>query len=170
MTCIVAIKDNGIVHMAGERANSDSDIIISSKEAKVFDMGFYLLGYCGEVGIAQSIVYNFKAPEFSTKNIKLYMQRKFMKALRQFVKEQWGDRSHESALLIGIKNTIWEISLDDFQCLEYDELAIGTGGAYAIGSLYSNTHLTPKDRCTEAIEAAIKYSPDCCGPIDYLSK
>lgn len=170
MTCIVAISDGTTVYMGGERGWSDDHSIIPALEPKIFDKGLYLIGYAGNGGMGQNVVYNFEAPPLVTNTkIDKYMHTVFMPALKKFVK---GDikEEEETSFIIGIKGRVYEISLEDFQCTEYAEVAIGSGNSYALGSLYSTGPLENPYRITLAIEAAIQYSPTCSGPIDYLEK
>lgn len=168
MTCIVAISDGTTVYMGGERGYSDDHSIIPSLEPKIFDKGLYLIGYAGNAGTGQNVVYNFEAPPLvtNTKTDK-YMHGVFIPALKKFLKD---DKDDETSLIIGIKGRVYEIDLEDYQCTEYAEVAIGSGYTYALGSLYSTTPLDNNYRIQVAMEAAIQYSPTCSGPVDYLQK
>lgn len=168
MTVIVAISDGNTIYMGGDRGYSDGDSIIPSLEPKIFDKGLYLIGYAGSAGIGQNIVYNFNAPALitNTKTDK-YMHGVFMPALKKFLKYEKDD---DTSFIIGIKGRVYEIDLEDFQCTEYAEVAIGSGYTYSLGSLYSTTPLDNNYRIQVAIEAAIQYSPTCCGPVDILQK
>ena len=175
MTCIVAISDNKKVYMAGDRGHSDSHTIVSSTRPKIFDVGSYLIGYAGNSGIGQAVVYNFEFPPVGkTHNIDRHMLQVFIPKLRTFISDSNiklpDDDDNNAGFIVGVKGRVYEIDLTDFQCIEYNEVAIGSGSSYAYGCLYSNIDQAPHIRINEAIEAAIKYSPTCSGPIDFLEK
>jgi ATP-dependent protease HslVU (ClpYQ) peptidase subunit len=51
-----------------------------------------------------------------------------------------------------------------------DYLSVGSGSEYALGSLYATSAWADgKKRVRTAIEAAVKYSPSCMGPVDVVS-
>lgn len=170
MTCIVAISDNGIVYMGGDRGYSDGNSIMPSLEPKIFDKGLYLIGYAGNAGTGQNIVYNFNAPTLVTNTkIEKYMHGAFMPALKKFIKDDI-DKDDDTSFIVGIKGRVYEISLQDYQCTEYASIAIGSGYSYALGSLHSTTSLDSNKRIKLALQAAITYSPTCMAPVDYLQK
>jgi ATP-dependent protease HslVU (ClpYQ) peptidase subunit len=175
MTCIVAISDNGKVYMGGDRGHSDSHTLVSSTQPKIFDVGSYLIGYCGNSGIGQAVIYNFQYPAVGkTHNIDRHMLKVFIPALRLFFKEndiKIPDSDDDNAgFIIGVKGRVYEIDISDFQCVEYEEVSIGSGSSYAYGSLYTSIDLPAKARVEKAIQAATNYSPTCKAPIDILYK
>jgi 20S proteasome alpha/beta subunit len=175
MTCIVAISDNGKVYMGGDRGHSDSHTLVSSTQPKIFDVGSYLIGYCGNSGIGQAVVYNFQYPAVGkTHNIDRHMLKVFIPALRSFFKESDikipDDDDSNAGFIVGVKGRVYEIDISDFQCVEYEEVSIGSGSSYAYGSLYTSIDLPAKARVEKAIQAAINYSPTCKAPIDILYK
>lgn len=177
MTCIVAISDGSKVYMGGERGYSDSYTLVSSTQPKIFDIGSYLIGYAGNSGVGQTVVHNFELPPLGKiSKIDIHMQRVFMPALRKFIKDydiRLSDNDDDAAgFIVGVKGKVYEIDLSDFQCIEYDEVSIGSGSGYAFGSLYTTSRydISPIDRISISLEAAITYSPTCQGPIDILIK
>lgn len=173
MTCIVAIAQDDEVYMGGDRGYSDSDVIVSSQSPKIFDKGNYLLGFAGNAGLGQNVAYTFDAPTHRpTTNTYKYIYNFFIPALRDHLKDilPEKDEAHTSFIL-GYQGKVFEIDTGDFQCVEYTELAIGSGSGYAYGSLHTTKQIpvvTPDMRIQWAIEAAIEYSPTCVGPIDIL--
>jgi 20S proteasome alpha/beta subunit len=175
MTCIVAIASGGKVYIGGDRGHSDSSTIVSSTRPKIFECGPYLIGYAGNSGIGQAVVYNFEFPPLGkTHNIDRHMLQVFIPKLRSFITDNNiklpDDDDNNAGFIVGVKGRVYEIDLTDFQCIEYNEVSIGSGSSYAYGCLYSNTDQSPHIRINEAIEAAITYSPTCQGPIDILEK
>lgn len=177
MTCIIAIASEGKVYMGGERAHSDSHVIVSSTRPKIFDRGSYLIGYAGNSGIGQAVVHNFEFPPIP-KNVHMdrHMTTVFIPALRSFIKDndiKLSESDEDNAsFIVGARGKVYEIDLSDYQCIEYDEVCIGSGSGYAYGSLHttSDYDIDPIARIHIALDAAITYSPTCQGPIDYLEK
>jgi 20S proteasome alpha/beta subunit len=172
MTCIVALTHKGKIYIGGERGNSDEHIIVPALNPKVFEIGSYVLGYSGNTGIGQSVAYGFDFPPPPKNNsITKHMISSLVPALRSYLKDIIPEKEEEHAgLIVGLKGHIYEIDTTDFQCVEYEEIAIGSGSPYAYGSLYSNKDYEPMDRIRQGIEAAILYSPTCIGPIDIIVK
>jgi ATP-dependent protease HslVU (ClpYQ) peptidase subunit len=76
-------------------------------------------------------------------------------------------------LLICVKGRMYEHESSALTMISYDThfAAIGSGSAYAMGSLHATqNYKDPKRRLTQALDAAILYSPHCLYPIDFLSK
>ena len=175
MTCIAAVTYENIVYMAGERGNSDEHCILSSIDKKITKKGEYLIGYSGNTGMGQAVQYSFTPPIFGAKDINKFMVSKFVPTLRKFYEEAKitmpeKDDDHVS-FIVGFSGCIFEIDTADFQVGQYEDLAIGSGSQYALGSLFSTRHLRdPKRRLRLAIESSIVFSPSCQGPIDYLSE
>jgi ATP-dependent protease HslVU (ClpYQ) peptidase subunit len=135
MTCIVAISDNKKVYMAGDRGHSDSQTIVSSTRPKIFDVGSYLIGYAGNSGVGQAVVYNFEFPPVGkTHNIDRHMLQVFIPKLRSFITDNNiklpDDDDNNAGFIVGVKGRVYEIDLTDFQCTEYNEVAIGSGSLH----------------------------------------
>lgn len=173
MTCIVGISYEDKVYIGGERGHSDENIISSSLAPKVFNKSFYLFGYAGNTGLGQSTAYTFDAPTMRINtDVYKYVYNFFMPALRDHLKDYLSDKEdNQASFILGIRGKIFEIDTSDFQCVEYSELAIGSGAVYAYGSLHTtyNYDMSIEDRISIALDAAITYSPTCQGPIDILS-
>lgn len=175
MTCIVAIAHEGIVYMGGERGNSDSHTIVSSTRPKIFESGPYLIGYAGNTGIGQAIVYNFDFPAVGkTNNIDRHMLQVFIPKLRSFITDNNiklpDDSDENSSFIVGVRGRVYEIDLSDFQCVEYNQISIGSGSSYALGALHALKDYEPLEKLSSSLDAAITYSPSCQGPVDILQK
>jgi ATP-dependent protease HslVU (ClpYQ) peptidase subunit len=174
MTCIVGIAKDNVVYIGGERGHSDSDIIVSSLAPKVFNKSHYLIGFAGNTGMGQSVAYTFEAPthRINTDTYR-YVYEFFIPALREHLKDQLPEKEDgHTSFLLGIRGKLFEIDTSDFQCTEYAEVAIGSGGAYAYGSLHTTSQYeaaSPLYRIEQALNAAITYSPTCLGPVDIVS-
>ena len=59
MTCIAAVVQDGEMYIAGDRAASEDDIILSLDSPKVWSSGEYLFGYYGRLN-GEIVKHNFK--------------------------------------------------------------------------------------------------------------
>lgn len=172
MTCIIAFSHNDKVYMGGERGHSDSSIITAAKNPKIFKINDYLLGYSGITGQGQLVGYRFSFPPIPKGiDVNEYMVSEFAPSLRTFYQsyEINIDKEEDCAdFIVGVKGRVFELSSYDFQCVEYDVTAIGTGREYALGAYYAigNYDIDPKDILRTCVEAAVHLSPSCKAPID----
>ena len=102
------------------------------------------------------------------------MYTKFIKSLRKFYEEWWVDTTKDAdfGMIICIRGRIFEHNAIDMSLTEYQQpfLCMGSGSAYAYGSLYSTQkQKNPRNRVRQAVASAIEYSPSCKGPIDTVS-
>jgi ATP-dependent protease HslVU (ClpYQ) peptidase subunit len=174
MTCIVAVGHQGISYMAGDRGHSDANSITSANKAKVSKHGLYLFGYAGNAGLGQLIEHSFKFPPVLLSDINKHMITVFIPALKKFLSihdyDATSKEENEGDLLIALKGKVYEINTGHWYCTEYEELAIGSGMQYAMGSLYTSKDLfdSQNKRVMYAVEAAISYSTSCKSPVDVI--
>lgn len=174
MTCIIAFSHNDKVYMAGERGHSDSSILAASKQPKIFRINDYLLGYSGATGQGQLIAYRFSFPPVPRAvDVNEYMVSEIAPLLRTFYQSYEINTEKEedcADFIVGVKGRVFEISSYDFQCVEYDVTAIGTGREYSLGAYHAlcNYEIDPEQILRTCVEAAIEYSPSCKDPIDIL--
>ena len=172
MTAIIGFVRDNKTYIAGERANSDMSSILPSLSSKVFNIGPYAYGYAGITGIGQFIgkTFPFTPPE---KGIDIYdhIVINLTPALRLHVKDAGIDIDKEDStdILLGYRGRLFELSTTDYQCVEYNASAIGSGRDFCLGAYYvleENEH--PIYIAKTCIEAAIKYSPTCQGTVDVI--
>jgi ATP-dependent protease HslVU (ClpYQ) peptidase subunit len=175
MTCIAVVRDelNNKIYMAGDRGASDDGTILALTAPKVWKLGPYLIGYAGSMD-GERLRYNFNPYVPDIKDTDKFMQTKFVKQLRQFYNDWWVDTSKDAdfGLIISIRGEIYEHSAADMSLSKYTlpYLAMGSGAEYAYGHL--NATEKTKDarkRVVGAVNAAIKFSPSCMGPVDVIS-
>lgn len=173
MTCIAAIIDsNGKAYIAGDRGASEGDVILPLEHPKVWRSGDYLLGYYGTMH--GEIVQNYFTPPKLSGNPDKFMKTQFRKALKDFYTE-WSisqSDNEEFGMLICVAGRIYEHNLADLSMTSYKDLdfmASGSGGSYAMGSLYSTkNYRDPKKRLKIAVECATVYSTSCLAPVDVI--
>jgi ATP-dependent protease HslVU (ClpYQ) peptidase subunit len=173
MTCIVGIVDEGITYIGGERAASDGSSILSSTRPKVAVRNGWVYGYAGGYGIGQLLDYIF-LPDHTDdiyKTLRLDVSTKYKEAIEAFSK-----MDDETTVLIGREGRLFELTPADWSVIEINETAIGSGGNFALGSLYTSKYLndnsmstSPEMRVALALHSAIEYSPMCQGPVDILT-
>lgn len=175
MTCIVGLKANGKVYMAGERAASTDDTILHLSKPKVKAVGPYIIGFAGSMD-GQRLTYSFDPPKpYPDEDLDVFMNTKFMKYLREFYEEWWVDTSRDAelSLLIGIKDKLYEHNASDMSLNEFSSpfVAIGSGSPFAMGHLSATAMAkgSPENRVESAVKTAIKFSPSCSGTVDIIT-
>ncbi len=171
MTVIVGVANESGHWMAGDRATSDSKYIEPTVEPKIHERGQYLVGFSGNVGIGQNVVWNFDFPATETYE---EMFTVLQVALNRFIDESGvirGELTGEDGALLMILSHgfVWVYNAQDGQLLPYQETAIGSGGAVALGSLHtSRTWSNQERRVKTAAEIACTLVLTCRGPVDTL--
>jgi ATP-dependent protease HslVU (ClpYQ) peptidase subunit len=173
MTCIAVVRQDDKIFMAGDRGASDDDTILTLSTPKVWKLGPYLMGYAGTLD-GERIRYNFNPYVPDIKDTDKFMQTKFIKQLRQFYNDWWVDTSKDAdlGLIICVRGQIYEHNAVDMSLSKYtgDYLAMGSGAGYAYGYLNATEKISDgKKRVVGAVNAAIKFSPSCRGPVDIVS-
>ena len=172
MTCIVAIAHEDKVYIGGERGASDDSTIVSLAQPKVKVKGDWIYGYAGSLGNGQ-LFDLLDLPAVGEDDDPYRIIRiDIVEDLKSII-ESYGSDKDENAtdFLIGCKGRLFEMSTEDWGVVEVSEVAIGSGGSYALGSLHTTSQFevaTPYYRIEQALNAAITYSPTCQGPIDIL--
>jgi ATP-dependent protease HslVU (ClpYQ) peptidase subunit len=173
MTCIVGISDNGKVYIGGDRGASDGSSIVSLSTPKVYIRDEWIFGYAGSMGIGQ-IMQIIDIPILKPDDDPFLVLRMDMVDAFKSMLEHNGisiNEDNDTDILIGCRGRLFEFSPADWSVAEVKETAVGSGGNFALGSLYTNSlyiDITPIDRIEQALTAAITYSPTCQGSIDIL--
>ncbi len=164
MSCIIGLVQDGKLYMASDgiatTADGEKRPIVATK---IHWNGNYLIGYSGGVRTGQLVAEGkLFAPPKEIIN--------FPEAIREHLQEHGSMMVDDAQLhiqncnfLIGYEGKLWEI-LVDFQLNEvYGEYtAIGSGAAYAMGSLFSTKdEQDPEKRLTLALQAACEYDMSC---------
>lgn len=171
MTVLVGISNGKNVYIGADRAASDGEIIITMKRPKVNVNGKWIFAYSGSVGTGQLLEFiDFPAIDKKADVYKL-LRKDIIKQLRSVINEDGDDDKDNGAeFLIGANGRLFEFSSSDWGVVEVEETSAGSGNQISLGSLYTTYTLdmSIEDRVKIALEAAIKYSPNCQGPIDIL--
>ena len=170
MTCIVGISDGNTVYIGGDRGASDDSSIISLAQPKVKVKGDWIYGYSGSLGNGQLFDLIDLPPVADDEDPFKIIRLDIVEELKSLIDSHGSDKEDNvTDYLIGCKGRLFELSSEDWGVVEVSEVAIGSGGNFALGSLYSTKDNTnPIVRITIALNAAITYSPTCQGPIDVI--
>lgn len=171
MTCIVGISDGKSVYIGGDRGASDDSCIISIAQSKVIVKGEWIYGYSGSLGNGQLFDFiNFPATIKKTDDVYKIIRFDIVPQLKELFETHGSTKDDDATdYLIGIRGRLFELSSEDWGVAEVKETAIGSGGNFALGSLYSTQEIeNPIVRATIALNAATTYSPTCQGPFDIL--
>lgn len=171
MTCIVGIASEDKVYIGSDRGASDGESIISLAKPKVYIRGDWIFAYSGSLGTGQ-LMQCITIPDIDDQDPFIVLRLDIVEALKNAM-ESFGtpDNEHASDFLIGAKGRLFELSTSDWGVAEVEESALGSGGAFALGSLHTTKQFpvaTPTYRIEQALNAAITCSPTCQGPIDIL--
>jgi ATP-dependent protease HslVU (ClpYQ) peptidase subunit len=172
MTCIVGIAKDGVVYMGGDRGASDDVTIVSISQPKVKVKGSWIYGYSGSLGNGQLFDLIDLPPVSKDEDPFRILRLDIVEELKSIIESHGSDKEDNATdFLIGCNGRLFEMSTSDWGVLEVSEVAVGSGGNFALGSLHT-THNLPipiEDRIKLSLAAAITYSPTCQGPVDVLS-
>lgn len=170
MTVIVGIRAIDGVYLAADRGLSDDDIITSMSAPKIRQNDKYIIGYADSPGTGQ-LLHWITLPTPPKRNVEKFMRTTWVNAVRKQLVDSGvdlKDNAHAS-FLVGVSGQLFFIDTSDWQVSECEYMAIGSGAAIAMGSLYTTASWkSPEKRAITAVYAAIELSPSCQGPVDSL--
>ena len=175
MTCIAAIKHEGLVYVAGDSAGvSGASLSLQMRrDGKVWAKDGFVFGFTSSFRMGQLLRYKFKPPtHHADVDAYEYMVSDFVEEVRVCLKKggyaRIKDNSEEGGtFIVGYKGEIYIIE-DDYQVgmLCDDYMAVGCGHAYAKGAMYAlrNNTGSPKMKLEVALEAAERHSAGVRAP------
>lgn len=167
MTVIVGITSGKHIYMGADRGASDEESIVSLSRPKIQIKDGWIFGYSASLGTGQLMeIIDLPIPNDDVYRL---IRKDIVSELKSAI-EDYGssDSDHTADFLIGAKGMLFEFNTSDWSVAEVKETAVGSGGPFALGSLYTSKHLLVEDRIDLAVHSAIQYSPTCQGPIDIL--
>lgn len=158
MTVIAAISDGKKVYLGGDSALSTGDHVFLSADPKVFERDGIVVGFCGSLRFGELVALT-KFPPRTGKNIDLWVREEVCDSLRLAALRKGHDISDgdDSEAILGIGGQIYVITSGPVAYrVRGAYAAIGSGGPWAEGSLYSTlgSGLSLKERLVTALEAA----------------
>jgi ATP-dependent protease HslVU (ClpYQ) peptidase subunit len=175
MTVIVAVKENGKVHIGADSAGVGvGDLSISSrKDEKVFVRDGFIVGFTSSFRMGQILKYYLNCPkQKKNQSDEEFMCTTFVDHVQELFKSKSFGKieSNEQTggtFIVGYKGEIYTID-DDFQVgISYENYAsVGCGNKLALGSLFTTDayKMSVKDKLMAALSAAEKFSAGVCSP------
>lgn len=173
MTCVIAIKDKGIVYMGADSAGSDLYTIRTRIDPKIHKVGPFMFGFTTSFRMGQLLGHAFKAPDRDPRvSTDKFMATTFIDAVRDCLKAGGYAKKDSEAetggtFLVAYEGRVFAV-YDDYQVAEgaltYE--AVGCGTDIAMGSLFTTQDgaLTPIARIDLALRAAEAFSCGVRGP------
>ena len=176
MTCIVGIEQDGVVYLGADSAAIGGNSIIEvRRDRKVFrtqiEVGEFIIGFTTSWRMGHLLQWSLKPPSWKVaegQQLHEYMCTDFVDAVRQVFKLAgfaWKKDEHETAgsFLVGFRGKLFEVDTE-YGIGEFEKgyTAIGSGHAYALGSLYTSQRMStlrPEQRIGDALSAAAEFSP-----------
>ena len=168
MTCIVGVTDGKTVYMGGDRGASDDSSIISLAQPKVKVNGDWIYGYSGSLGNGQLLDFiNYPAIK-KTDDVYKIVRFDIVSQLKDLYESHGSDKDDNvTDYLIGVKGRLFELSSEDWGVAEVEEVAIGSGGNFALGSLYTSKNIEDNGKDNIRSECCYHIFPHMSRPIRY---
>lgn len=178
MTAIVGLVQGGRVYVGGDSAGIAGMDLTLRKEGKVYRVGEFVVGASWSQRPGHLIAHAFTPPPLPKRRGDLfrYMVVDFVDALRSlhrahgWLESKNGRDSSDCFLLVGVRGALFRIE-SDYQvgvpAAGYD--AVGCGGDFALGSLFSSRGQSPMRRLQLALRATERHSAGVRGPFRILS-
>jgi len=177
MTCIVALKHNGLVYMGGDALAMDSNYTISKMAGpKVFWVHNFLVGVAGSMRDLQLMKVAWEPPPISEEcngDLEAHAVIDVMQSIDDLftksgaIKTENGIKTMNSEILIADFGTVFHVA-SDLQISEWagNYTAIGCGSDFALGAMHilEGRKMHPKKKVIAALEAAAKHSAGVDGP------
>jgi len=170
MTVIVGITDGTNVYIGADRGVSDDVSIVSLSRPKVHINNNWVFGYSGSLGIGQLMEF-IDMPDAGEDPYKT-LRMDVVSHMRDAIDLYGVNNSEYSAdFIIGTQGRLFELSTSDWSVAEVEETALGSGGPFALGSLFTTRDFpaSPEFRIEMALNAAITCSPTCQGGVDIIN-
>lgn len=173
MTCVIAIKSNGIVYMGADSAGSNLYTTRMRIDPKIYMVGAFMFGFTTSFRMGQLLGHSFVAPDRDPRvSTEKYMTTKFIDAVRTCLKDggyasKVNENESGGVFLVAYEGRVFRID-SDYQvgegALSYE--AVGCGEDIAMGSLYTTAggSLSPVERIDVALKAAAAFSCGVEGP------
>ena len=168
MTCIVALRDQGVIYMGCDSAGVGGYSRSNRVDPKIYRVGEMLIGFTTSFRMGQLLGYSLTLPwHHADVPVENYMVTAFIDAVRACLKtggwaEKDKDQEKGGTFLVAYRTKIFEIQ-NDYQVAECVEPynAVGCGVDLALGSLHTSERtnvVDAKTRVQMALEAAAAFS------------
>ena len=176
MTCIVGLRNGGVVHVGGDSAGIAGWEVTVRADPKVFVSGAYAMGFTSSFRLGQLLQFRLKLPEppRSPKRLYPFMVGEFVEAVRECLKTGGVATKEKEAeqggtFLVGVRGRLFVVE-SDYQVVEPAApfAAIGSGAPYALGSL-ATSRGSPAARVRQALAVAERFSAGVRAPFRLLT-
>ena len=189
MTCIVGIKEEGLITIGGDSFGghsyhhqkvSDPKVFITEVECAGEDSEYLVMGGCGSFRMLQLLKYSLRLPKFDPDMVVTeWMVEVFAESCRSLFKERGltqlfheQEEAFDGTFLIGFRSSLYTLQ-EDFAVIGWtnDEHATGAGEDYALGSLYSTKGRikSARTRIKIALDVASELSPMVIPPHAFVN-
>lgn len=171
MTCIAGLVHDGAVYIGGDSAGVSGWSLTVRADAKVFKNGDFLFGFTSSFRMGDLLRFALSPPRrHPDSDVRRFMVVDFVDAVRSCLKNGGYATTKDGGeaggnFLVGYAGRLFEIC-SDYQVGEPagGYAAVGCGEDIARGALFSNAHLLPQERITQALKAAEAHSAGVRGP------
>jgi ATP-dependent protease HslVU (ClpYQ) peptidase subunit len=181
MTTLVGIQGPDFVVLAADSQITDNDQrIISTQTPKIVNVGEYLIGITGDSRPGDILAFNWKPPTYKNYDPVEWMGKKILPSIYAAFKDNGYDPSDKEAnfaYLVAFDGMLFSIGSDlSFNASERGLFAAGSGGAFALGYLYSlkpgsyKSLLMSKVVAERAIKIASVLDVNTCPPIQLVTQ
>ena len=182
MTCIIGIKNKKNVLLAADSMATDFYTQSIRTDLKIFALDSILFGLAGSLRVRQAVEHTLVLPIFADSQTPDEYMFALIKNLSSAINENCAGTTKDARMYVdsslvvgfifpGFGPQIYAVYGDyQYERVNDDYLAIGSGGAVATGSLFSTARTSNiETRALEALEAASKYAVGV-GPPFYTLK
>lgn len=163
MSCAIGLVHGKEIWLAAEgRGSTDEGVIRHDDCDKIFKNGLYTIAFVGSVRTGQILMPKHFEPPKDIAHLPDAIQARCVQ--QGCIGQGESGLQMASNFLVVFKGKLYEI-LVDFQIKEVkDYSSVGSGSAFAYGSLFSTTsNMSPEDRLAIALGAASRFSAECGG-------
>lgn len=171
MTCVVGLVHKGTVYIGVDSAAVQGWTRRTSRVAKVFRRGPFLIGYTTSFRMGQLLQHHLDVPpqEAGTDDV-AYLVTHFIEKARALFKDKGFTKVESNTekggqFLVGYRGRLYTVE-SDFQVGEHEDGydAIGSGAEFALGAMAALPRLAPRPRLARALEIAAHFNMGVSGP------
>ena len=175
MTCIAGVRHGGRVYLGGDCAGITGWDLTLRADPKIFVSGAYIMGFTYSFRMGQLLQYRLKLPEppQSAKALYGFMVNDFIEAVRECLKAggvatREKEAEQGGTFMVGVRGRLFSVE-SDYQVAEPAAPfhAVGSGAAYALGSLATSAG-KPAARVLKALTVAEQFNAGVRGPFRVL--
>lgn len=180
MTCIVALKKDGVCYLAGDRMASNGFCKSSYAQPKVFKNGKFMFGYTTSFRMGQLLEHCWNPPARQEGEAeKEYLFNSVIPSIKRLFKDNdWEDSGSDpenrgGTFIMAFEGNLYRVE-SNYAVLEMSREfdAVGSGAYHAeatVKTLLDNTNMGAEGILTEAINSAAFFVTSCSAEMDIIS-